>query len=62
MINVLNTLVLIILLLDGFLLMVLGLKKLSLLKKKKDLLREIEREKVRLSRAVSNGEENDDTK
>lgn len=60
MINVLNTLVLILLLFDGFLLLVLGLKKLSLLKNKKDLLREIEKEKVRLSRTVSDREENEE--
>ncbi|CAC9931710.1 hypothetical protein PEPNEM18_01054 [Aedoeadaptatus nemausensis] len=60
MIDILNTLILILLLFDGFLLLVFGLKKLSLLKKQKDLLREIEREKVRLSRAVSDREEEDD--
>lgn len=59
MINILNTLILILLLFDGFLLLIFGLKKLSLLRKQKDLLREIEREKVRLSRAVSDWEEDD---
>lgn len=62
MIDTLNTLILILLLFDGFLLLVFGLKKLSLLKKQKDLLREIEREKVRLSRAVSSRKKDDDTK
>ena len=60
MIDILNTLILILLLFDGFLLLVFGLKKLSLLKKQKDLLREIEREKVRLSRAVSSRKKDDD--
>lgn len=60
MIDILNTLILILLLFDGFLLLIFGLKKLSLLKKQKDLLREIEREKVRLSRAVSDWKEDDD--
>ncbi|WP_322630543.1 hypothetical protein [Aedoeadaptatus coxii] len=62
MTDILNTLILILLLFDGFLLLVFGLKKLSLLKKQKDLLREIEREKVRLSRAVSSRKKDDNAK
>lgn len=62
MIDVLDKLVLVLIMLDGFLLLVLALKKLSLLKKQKDLLREIEREKVWLSRAVSGWKKDGNTK
>lgn len=60
MTDILNTLILILLLLDCFLLLVFELKKLSLLKKQKDLLREVKKGKGVWARVVYDGEEEDE--
>lgn len=60
MMDILDKLVLVLIMLDGFLLLVLAIKKLLLLKKQRDLLREIEKGKGKWARVVYVEEENDD--